>query len=211
MIVTMDDATNEHYSMFFVEQEGTQSSLRGVADVIEQHGLFSSFYSDRGSHCWSTPVVGGKVDKDNLTQFGRAMKQLGINMLPAYSPEARGRSERMFRTHQERLPRELALAGITDMEAANGYLACYRPTSMPNSCNRPWNKALHSYPGLVAIWTTFCASNSNAPGKQKKNQQPARQSAARLASGVETSIPGDEKRTIHLLQNRTILFVARVC
>jgi len=68
------------------------------------------------------------VDKVNLTQFGRAMKQLGIEMIPAYSPEARGRSERAFRTHQERLPRELALAGITTMEAANRYLEeVYRP------------------------------------------------------------------------------------
>ena len=126
LIVTMDDATNEHYSMFFVEQEGTQSSLKGVAEVIEQQGLFSSFYSDRGSHYWTTPEADGKVDKNNLTQFGRAMKQLGIDMIPAYSPEARGRSERMFRTHQERLPRELALAGVTDMASANHYLEAYK-------------------------------------------------------------------------------------
>ncbi len=126
LIVTMDDATNEHYSMFFVEQEGTQSSLKGVAEVIEQQGLFSSFYSDRGSHYWTTPEADGKVDKNNLTQFGRAMKQLGIDMIAAYSPEARGRSERMFRTHQERLPRELALAGVTDMASANHYLEAYK-------------------------------------------------------------------------------------
>lgn len=122
LIVTMDDATNEHYSMFFVEEEGTRSSFRGVQEVIEERGLFSSFYSDRGSHYWNTPEAGGKVDKKNLTQFGRAMQHLGIEMIAAYSPEARGRSERMFRTHQDRLPRELALAGITDMAAANRYL-----------------------------------------------------------------------------------------
>jgi len=122
LIVTMDDATNEHYSMFFVAQEGTASSLQGVREVIEARGLFSSFYSDRGSHYWHTPEVGGKVDRDHPTQFGRALGRLGIEMIPAYSPEARGRSERMFRTHQERLVRELALAGITDMAAANHYL-----------------------------------------------------------------------------------------
>lgn len=128
LIVTMDDATNEHYSMFFVDEEGTRSSFRGVQEVIEARGLFSSFYSDRGSHYWNTPEAGGKVDKKNLTQFGRAMQHLGIEMIAAYSPEARGRSERMFRTHQERLPRELALAGITDMAAANRYLTeIYRP------------------------------------------------------------------------------------
>jgi len=128
LIVTMDDADNEQYSMFFVEEEGTQSSLRGVGEVIEEHGLFSSFYSDRGSHYWNTPEAGGKVDKANPTQFGRAMKQLGIEMIPAYSPQARGRSERAFRTHQERLPKELTLAGITDMAAANRYLQdVYKP------------------------------------------------------------------------------------
>ena len=128
LIVTMDDATNEHYSMFFVDEEGTSSSFRGVHDVIASRGLFSSFYSDRGSHYWHTPEAGGKVDKNNLTQFGHAMKRLGIEMIAAYSPEARGRSERAFGTHQGRLPQELALAGITDMETANRYLQeVYRP------------------------------------------------------------------------------------
>jgi transposase len=122
LIVTMDDATNEHYSMFFVEQEGTVSSLQGVKEVIEQQGLFCSFYSDRGSHYWHTPEAGGKVDKSHPTQFGRALKRLGIEQIAAYSPEARGRSERAFRTHQGRLPKELALAGITEIEAANHYI-----------------------------------------------------------------------------------------
>ena len=128
LIVTMDDATSEHYSMFFVEEEGTASSFAGVQEVIAARGLFSSFYSDRGSHYWLTPEAGGKVDREKLTQFGRAMKQLGIDMIAAYSPEARGRSERAFGTHQGRLPQELALAGIKSMASANQYLAkVYRP------------------------------------------------------------------------------------
>jgi len=129
LIVTMDDATNEHYSMFFVDEEGTASSFQGVRDVIIQRGLFSSLYTDRGSHYWLTPKEGGKVSKTQLTQFGRAMKHLGIQMIAAYSPEARGRSERAFLTHQDRLPKELALEGITDMGAANRYLAQeYKPS-----------------------------------------------------------------------------------
>lgn len=123
LIITMDDATNEHYSMFFVDEEGTASSFQGVRDVIESHGIFSCLYTDRASHYWLTLETGGRVDKVRLTQFGRAMRQLGIQMIPAYSPEARGRCERAFRTHQERLPKELALAGITDKEEANRYLA----------------------------------------------------------------------------------------
>lgn len=122
LIITLDDATSTHYSMFFVEEEGTASSMRGMYDVIAAHGLPSSFYSDRGSHYWHTPEAGGKVDKENPTQFGRAMKHLGIEMIAAYSPEARGRCERMFSTHQERLPKELEAAAITDMDAANAYL-----------------------------------------------------------------------------------------
>lgn len=122
LIVTMDDATSEHYSMFFVDEEGTASSFLGIKEVIEKKGLFCSFYTDRGHHYWHTPEAGGRVDKHNLTQVGRAMQQLGIEMIPAYSPEARGRSERAFRTHQERLTKELALHGITTMDKANEYL-----------------------------------------------------------------------------------------
>jgi transposase len=128
LIVTMDDANNEHYSMFFVNEEGTASSFQGVREVILHRGLFSSLYTDRGSHYWYTPKEGGKVSKTQLTQFGRAMRQLGIQMIAAYSPEARGRSERAFLTHQDRLPKELALNRITDMDAANRYLVqVYQP------------------------------------------------------------------------------------
>jgi len=128
LVVTMDDANNEHYSMFFTGQEGTASSFAGVRDVLLSHGLFGSFYSDRGSHYWNTPEAGGKVDKKNLTQFGRGMHQLGIEMIAAYSPEARGRSERAFATHQDRLVKELAFFGITGMAEANRYLnERYRP------------------------------------------------------------------------------------
>jgi hypothetical protein len=122
LIVTMDDATNEHYSMRFVDEEGTHSSFLGVKDVLEAKGLFCSLYTDRGAHYWHTPEAGGKVDKTNPTQFGEALSRLGIEMIAAYSPEARGRSERAFGTHQGRLPNELALQGITNIDTANQYL-----------------------------------------------------------------------------------------
>lgn len=148
LIVTMDDATSGHYSMFFVEEEGTESSFKGVSEVIGKHGLFASLYTDRGSHYWHTPVAGGKVDKNALTQFGRAMRQLGIEMIPAYSPEARGRSERAFSTHQDRLVKELKAAGIADMERANHYIrTVYMPAfnaefavapTEPKSMLVPW-------------------------------------------------------------------------
>jgi hypothetical protein len=122
LVVTLDDATSEHTSMFFCHQEGTASSFHGLGQTIARYGLFASLYSDRGSHYFSTPQAGGKVDRMHLTEVGRALRQLGIEHIAAYSPEARGRSERAFQTHQGRLPQELARAGITDMSAANRYL-----------------------------------------------------------------------------------------
>jgi transposase len=123
LVVTMEDATSEVYSAFLVDQEGTASSLRGVREVVARHGLFCSLYTDRGSHYFETPEAGGPVSRTVLTQFGRALKQLGIEHIAAYSPQARGRSERMFGTLQDRLPKELALAGISTVEAANRWLS----------------------------------------------------------------------------------------
>jgi transposase len=123
LIVTMDDATSEIYSAFLVEQEGTMSSFVAVREVVAKHGLFCALYTDRGSHYFLTPDAGGAIDEDAPTQVGRALAQLGIEHIAAYSPEARGRSERMFGTLQDRLPKELRLAGITTLAAANRFIA----------------------------------------------------------------------------------------
>jgi len=123
LIVTMDDATSQTYSAFFVEEEGTMSSFQGLIEVIESRGLFCSLYADRASHYWHTPAAGDKVDRDHPSQVKRALDQLGIELIAAYSPEARGRSERMFATFQKRLPQELRTAGITTIAAANRFLA----------------------------------------------------------------------------------------
>jgi transposase len=122
LVVTMDDATSAVYSAFLVEEEGTASSLRALLEVFASEGLPTSLYTDRGSHYFFTPKAGEAVDKDRLTQVGRALAQLGIEHIPAYSPEARGRSERMFGTLQDRLAKELKLGGIADIEAANRFL-----------------------------------------------------------------------------------------
>ena len=119
----LDDATSAIYSAFLVEEEGTASTFQGLAEVVAAHGLFCSFYTDRGSHYFHTPEAGGKVSKTHLTQVGRALKQLGIDHIAAYSPQARGRSERVFGTLQGRLPKDMALAGVTTVEGANRWLA----------------------------------------------------------------------------------------
>jgi len=123
LVVTLDDATSAIYSAFLVGEEGTASSFRGLAEVIAREGLFCALYTDRAGHYFHTPKAGGAVDKKRLTQVGRALAQLGIEHIAAYSPEARGRSERAFRTLQDRLPKELRLARITSLEAANRWLA----------------------------------------------------------------------------------------
>lgn len=123
LIATLDDATSELYSLFLVGEEGTASTFRALGEVVAAHGLFSVLYTDRGSHYFHTPKAGGKVAKETPTQVGRALAQLGIQHVAAYSPEARGRCERLFGTLQDRLPKELADAGITSVAAANRYIA----------------------------------------------------------------------------------------
>jgi len=122
LIVILDDATSEIYYAQLVEEESTRTVMAALREVVENKGLFCALYSDRGSHFFVTPKAGEPVDKSRLTQVGRAMKELGVQMIAAYSPQARGRSERSFGTWQGRLPQELRIAGITSLEQANRFL-----------------------------------------------------------------------------------------
>src|SRR5579863_5994157 len=122
LIVILDDATSEIYYAQLVEEESTRTVMAALRAVIEQKGIFCALYSDRASHFFVTPKAGEPVDKYRLTQVGRALKELSIQMIPAYSPQARGRSERSFGTWQGRLPQELRLAGVTTREDANRFL-----------------------------------------------------------------------------------------
>jgi len=122
LIVILDDATSEIYYAQLTEEESTLTVMAGLKEVIERKGVFCALYSDRGSHFWLTPKAGGKIDEHRLTQVGRALREVGVQMIPAYSPQARGRSERNFGTWQGRLPQELRLRGIRSLEAANGFL-----------------------------------------------------------------------------------------
>jgi hypothetical protein len=141
LIVTMDDATSTIYSAFLVEEEGTASSFAALLEVFTAQGLPCSLYTDRGSHYFYTDKAGEAVDKDCLTQVGRALDRLGIEHIPAYSPEARGRSERMFATLQDRLVKELEHTGIRDAATANTWL---REVYLPQ------NNARFAKPAAVA-------------------------------------------------------------
>jgi len=170
LIVTLDDATGEIYSAFFVDEEGTASSLRGVGEVIARHGLFCSLYVDRGSHYWVTTEA-GKIDKSRPTQVKRALDQLGIELIAAYSPEARGRSERAFGTIQGRLPQELRVAGITDMAAANRFLAavfvpayntCFRePPAEAGTAFVPWTAGAAGLAEILCVREERTVGNDN--------------------------------------------------
>lgn len=122
LLVILDDATSQIYYAQLVEEESTMTVLQALREVVEQQGIFCALYSDRASHFFWTPRAGGKVDPERLTQVGRALRELGVRMIPAYSPQARGRSERGFGTWQGRLPQELRLRGIGTLEQANVFL-----------------------------------------------------------------------------------------
>lgn len=122
LIVILDDATSEIYYAELAEEESTRTVMRALREVIETQGIFCSLYSDRGRHFFVTVKAGEAVDKTRVTQVGRAMRELNIEMIPAYSPQARGRSERSFATWQNRLPQELRLAGMHTLEQANRFL-----------------------------------------------------------------------------------------
>jgi transposase len=121
LIVTLDDATSAIYSAFLIEEEGTASTFRGLREVFGERGLPLSLYTDRGAHYFFTAEAGA-VDRKQPTQVGRALERLGVEHIAAYSPQARGRSERVFQTLQDRLVKELALAGIDTIEAANVFI-----------------------------------------------------------------------------------------
>jgi transposase len=122
LLVILDDATSRIYYAQLVAEESTRTVMAALREVIEREGLFCALYSDRASHFFVTPKAGEPVDKSRLTQVGRALKELGVQMIPAYSPQARGRSERSFGTWQSRLPQELRLADIATVEQANRFL-----------------------------------------------------------------------------------------
>jgi transposase len=167
LIVTLDDATGAIYSIFLVDEEGTASTFQGLREVVERHGLFCSLYTDRGSHYFFTPKAGEKVSKTQLTQVGRALAHLGIDHIAAYSPEARGRSERAFRTLQDRLPKELRLAGVTTVAGANVWLReTYRAEHNRRFAIEPLEEGSAFVADAAEVWReVLCIVEERVAGK----------------------------------------------
>jgi hypothetical protein len=163
LIVILDDATSEIYYAQLLEAESTRTVMAALREVIETKGLFCSLYSDRAGHFFVTPKRGERVDAGRPTQVGRALQELGVKMIPAYSPQARGRMERSYATWQGRLPQELRLRGIRDLESANEFLRCEYVAEFNQKFAVP---AAQKGSALCApgarIWIGFLACSTNA-------------------------------------------------
>ena len=122
IVAILDDANSELYDIALVDEEDSHTCMELIRNVVEKKGIFCSLYSDRASHFFLTKKAGEEVSKDNLTQIGRALQEIGAQHIPSYSPQARGRSERLNQTLQGRIPQELRLRGIKTKEEANKYL-----------------------------------------------------------------------------------------
>jgi hypothetical protein len=153
LIVILDDATSEIHYAQLTEEESTLTVMAGLKEVIAHKGVFCALYSDQGSHFWLTPKAGGKIDPHPLTQVGRALRELGVQMIPAYSPQARGRSERNFGTWQGRLPQELRLRGIRGFGSGQ---------SLPARALHGRVQSALSSPGGTA-WQCICAPQQQRP------------------------------------------------
>ena len=163
LIVILDDASSEIYYAQLGEEESTVTVMAGLKEVIQGKGVFCALYSDRGSHFWLTPKVGGRVDPQRLTQVGRALRELGVQMIPAYSPQARGRSERNFGTWQGRLPQELRLHGISTLEGANAFLREHYIAEFNRRFQVRATQPVRSlYPGAAEIWISSSRCSSSA-------------------------------------------------
>ena len=209
LMVTLDDATSAIYSAFLVEEEGTASSFRGLGEVIARHGLFCALYTDRGSHYFHTPEAGAPVYKTAPTQVGRALAQLGIEHIAAYSPEARGRSERAFRTLQDRLPKELRLAG--DHRRSRPPTAGWpRPTSPPTT--RQFAVAAEQAGSAFVRRYRRCLARDpvhpgDPPGRQRQHRQMAEALLATPAEPAAAALRQGERARARISRRRLAVFL----
>lgn len=120
LLVFIDDATSEIMHMYFCESESTLSYMTATRQYIDKHGKPVAFYTDK--HGVFRVNHASNIDKNKLTQYGRALKELNIELICANTPQAKGRVERANKTLQDRLTKEMRLAGVTGIEEANKWL-----------------------------------------------------------------------------------------
>jgi transposase len=202
LITVVDDATSALLYAQLWPQETTQAVMHALATVLRTEGLPMALYTDRAGWAFVTPKATGPVDKTRMTQVGRALRQLGIEHIPAYSPQARGRSERANRTLQGRVVNELRVAGIRTLAAANAYLRD-RYVALHNAAFRrpPLDPASAFVPlGLVDLGTILCQEDERviAPDNTvlvggrllQIERQPGRRTCAGLRVLVRQHLDG---------------------
>jgi transposase len=202
LITIVDDATSALLYAQLWAQETMLAVMSGLAQVIRTDGLPMALYTDRAGWAFVTPKATGPVDKTRLTQVGRALHQLGIEHIPAYSPQARGRSERMNRTLQGRLVNELRVAGIRSVAAANRYLRdVYLPQHNATFQRAPLDPAKAFVPvGSADLDTILCQQSERviAPDNTlvvggrilQIERQPGRRTCAGLRVLVRQHLDG---------------------
>lgn len=202
LIQVVDDATSRLLYAQLWPGETTRAVMTAMRDVVREYGIPESFYTDRAGWAFDTPKAGGKVSPTNLTQVGEALARLGVEHIPSYSPQARGRSERMNRTLQDRLVNELRVAGITTPQAANDYLReRYLPTHNQEFAKPPADP-ISAFVGLGGLDPDeiFFEEAVHKVGKDNTvgidgillqvDKQPARHTCAGLAVQVRRHLDG---------------------
>jgi transposase len=196
LIVVLDDATKQVLYGQLWPGETTLAIMTALRDVITVHGLPMAIYTDRAHWAFNTPQAHGPVNRRQLTQVGRALERLGIEHIPAYSPQARRRSERLNRTFQDRLVNELRVAKITTLPAANGYLRDrFLPVHNATFSCPPQDPASAFVPvGRVDLEQILChqearlVARDNTVAFQGRTFQLARQSGRRSCAGLQVMI-----------------------
>jgi transposase len=196
LIAVSDDATKRVLQAALYPSESTHAVMTSLAAVLRAEGLPMALYTDRASWAFYTPKAKEPVDKTRLTQVGRALARLGVEHIPSYSPQARGRSERLNRTFQDRLVNELRVAGIATLEAANRYLAeHFVPQHNATFARAPRDPASAFVPlGAVDLDSILCyeadrvVARDNTVTVGRRVLQIAAQPGRRSCAGVTVTV-----------------------
>ena len=163
LIQVVDDATSRLLYAQLWPGETTRAVMTAMREVVREHGIPESFYTDRAGWAFDTPKAGGKVSKTNLTQVGEALARLGVEHIPSYSPQARGRSERMNRTLQDRLVNELRAAeSPRPRRPMTTCASAICPPTTRSSPSSPRIRRVPSWRSTTSIWTRSSSSKRSA-------------------------------------------------
>ena len=202
LIQAVDDATSRLLYAQLWKSESSRAVMSALSQVVKTYGIPQALYTDRASWAFETPKAGSKVDKTHLTQVGAALSRLGIEHIPSYSPQARGRSERMNRTLQDRLVKELRAQGIRTIEEANRYLEeRYIPQHNDSLSRAPQDaSSAFVHPGDLDLNEVFFEEEVRTVGRDNTvslhatifqlHAQPGRRSCAGLSVQVRRHLDG---------------------